>query len=106
MTKTINVEAVEISGVPALDPIQVFWSDLEPGKGSVTITCFGAAWTAYFGAMGENTTIRDFFARADTGYLVIKLGITPLLKCRKADYAYLGRIIDAVKASLTEGVPA
>lgn len=99
-TKTINVEAVEISGAPGLDPIQVFWCDLEPGKGSVTVTCFGSAWTAYFGAMGKDR-IREFFSRADTGYLVIKLGIAPLLKCRKAGRTYLGRIIEAIKAVLT-----
>ena len=92
--------AVEISGLIGLDPITVFWLDLGAGQGSVTITCWGCAWTAWFGAMGENRTIRQFFADAPTDYLVTKLGITPLLRSRRADYAYLGRIVKAIKAAL------
>ena len=59
--------------------------------------------TGYFGGMG-NRTIREFFKEADTSYLVSKLGITPQLKARKTDHAYLGRIIDAIKASAEAGL--
>lgn len=97
----IAVEAVEIDPGPGLDRLHVFWHDAEPGKGSVTITCFGCAWTAYWGAM-SNRSIRQFFQEADTGYLVTKLGITPLLKQRNADHAYLARIVDAIKAELAK----
>lgn len=38
-----------------LDTITVFWRNWEPGKGEVTIYCYGSAWTAYFGAMAGNT---------------------------------------------------
>lgn len=93
------VDMTEIVGAPGLDPIHVYWHDFEPSKGSVTITCYGSAWTAYFGAMGGDT-IRQFFARADVGYLVTKLGITPLLKQRKTDHAYLGRIVSAIKDAI------
>lgn len=99
----INVEAVEIPEGGGLDTIQVFWSDVAPGKGHVTITCYGCAWTAYWGGMGGRT-IRQFFADADTHYLITKLGITPLLKQRKADHAYLGRIIKAIQGALSRGV--
>ena len=99
---TIATEAVMITDVNGLDPIHVFWVDGEPGRGYVTIICFGAAWTAYFGAMGGNT-IRQFFARADTDYLVGKMGVGPHLKQSKRNDAYLAKIIDAVKAYLAVG---
>jgi hypothetical protein len=38
----------------------------------------------------------------DTGYLVTKLGITPLLKVRKRDHVYLSRIVDRIKDWLKE----
>lgn len=95
----VNVEAVEIRGAKALDPIIVFWCDTAPSSGYVVITCYGCAWTCYFGSMGGRT-IREFFADADVSYLVTKMGITPLLKERKADLAYLGRIVQAVKESI------
>jgi hypothetical protein len=95
----IRADAFRIISAPALDPIQVFWVDSGPSAGSVTITCYGSAWTAYFGAMGGRT-IREFFADADTGYLTTKLGITPQLKQGKRHDAYLGRIIDAIKEVL------
>ena len=71
----IAVEAYQITDVPpSLDDISVFWQDIGPSRGSVTIICYGAAWTCYFGGMG-NRTIREFFKEADTSYLVSKLGI-------------------------------
>lgn len=82
-----------------LDQITVFWLDFGNFKGSVTIICYGCAWTAYFGGMPAES-IREFFQAADTGYLCSKLGITPLLKQRAKDLAYLGRIIEVVKLEL------
>jgi hypothetical protein len=94
-----SLEVLDVPSSSGMDSITVFWRNYQPGKGSVTITCYGSAWTAYFGAM-SGQTIQQFFASADTGYLVNKLGITPELKQRKRDHEYLGRIIDAVKAAM------
>jgi hypothetical protein len=94
----LTVMAWRISGAQGLNTIDVFWWDGSIGVGTVTITCFDRAWSAYFGAMGK--TIRQFFAEADTDYLTTKLGLTTLLKCRKRDLAYLAKIIDAIKAEL------
>lgn len=96
---TVPVECWKIAEGNGLDEIHVFWMDVAPGKGYVTIICYGDAWTAYFGGMG-NGTIREFFASCDTVYMVTKMGITMDLKQRKRDHAYLGRIIDAVKGAL------
>ena len=93
-----EVESLEISGIQGLDPIQVFWSDVSDGVGSVTITCYGSAWTAYWGAMGHRT-VKQFFHDADTGYLVTKLGYAPTLKERKRDLEYLARIVTAIKTA-------
>lgn len=80
---------------PGLDPIHVFWLDVALGAGYVTIICFGQAWTAYFGAM-SGKTIREFFASCDVDYIVTAL------KQGKREHAYLGRIIEAVRAALRE----
>lgn len=93
----------EIPSAAGIDPIDVFWKDIGPSQGSVTITCYGCAWTAYFGAMNERT-IQEFFMQADTDYLVIKLGITPLLKGRKRDHIYLSRIVEHIKAWITKSL--
>lgn len=95
-------EGVEVSIVPPaadLDEVVVYWRNLSLGKGHVTVTCWGNAWTGYFGGMGERT-IQQFVAGADTSYLVNKLGITPHLKQTKRDHAYLARVINAVKKTL------
>jgi hypothetical protein len=100
MTRTPQqAEAYVVTNVSGLDPIVVFWCNTSAGAGSVTITCYGCAWTAWFGAMGDRT-IQQFFSDAGSDYLETKLGITPLLKQRKADLSYLRKIIEAVKESL------
>ncbi len=98
--KPIKVEAYEIPASGSLDAIHVFWYNIAPGIGHATITCWGLAWTCYFGAMGTDT-IQGFFVEAGTDYLINKLG--PARQPKK-DSAYLGRIIDAVKTALARGV--
>ncbi len=97
--KPFTVEAIQIHGAPALDPIEVFWRNYEPGIGSVTITCYGAAWTAYFGGM-SGQTIQQFFGAASADYLVNKLINRQWHKCTKAHEGYIGRIVKAVKDHL------
>ncbi len=96
-----KVEVIEIPEAAGLDAIQVYWYDIGPEKGHVTITCWGSAWTSYFGAMGGRT-ISQFFAACDRDYLETKLGITSHLKQGKAGRAYLGRIIAAIHAALAK----
>lgn len=57
----------------SLDPLTVFWSDFNPGRGQITVTCYGQAWTAYFGGMGSDRTIRQFVAECSPEYLAGKL---------------------------------
>lgn len=97
----ISVDAIYLTEVPGLDPIHVFWQNLEPGQGYCTILCYGYAWTVYFGAM-NGKTIQEFFAEASTEYLIGKMGNTQQLKGTKRDNDYLERIIGAVKKYLTD----
>jgi hypothetical protein len=97
--KPLNVSAFEIPEQDALDSICVYFTDYELGKGHITITCFGNAWTSYFGAMGEKT-IREFVSEAGWDYLVNKLGSSQVLKQNKHAESYLTRIVKAVKAEL------
>lgn len=88
-----------------LDAIHVYWRDIGPAQGSVVIECWGCAWACYWGGMPAST-VREFFARADVHYLVTKLGITPLLKCRKRDNEYLARIVTAIRQHILPEVAA
>ena len=94
-----GVSAIEIVGAKGLDPIIVYFFDVSPRIGHVTITCYGSAWTSYFGAMGSRT-ISQFVHDADVDYLVNKLTGGPILKGRKKDIQYLEKIVRAVKAVL------
>lgn len=98
--KGTNVETMQIDGAPKLDRIHVFWLNVQPGVGYVTIICYGSAWTAYFGAMSE-MSIQQFFARADPDYLVTNMH-APTLKEGKRHEDYLLRIVLAVKDALRQ----
>ena len=99
--KDSTVTLLEIPEQAGLDSIRVYWHNVELGKGYVTLTCWGCAWNSFFGGMGSNT-IEQFFAKADTSYLVNKLGNTKWLKGTKRHDVYLARLIDAVKNAITE----
>lgn len=90
---------LEIPSSGALDAITVFWENISDGKGSVVITCWGSAWTCYWGGMGTES-IQEFFRTRSTSYLAEKLGNTQWLKQTKAHEKYLSRIIDAIKSAL------
>jgi hypothetical protein len=95
-------EKVDLTIVPhsdGLDEVVAYWRNFEPGKGSVVLTCWGSAWTCYFGGM-MGQTIQQFFAGCGADYLVNKLGCTQHLKQSKRNDAYLARIIKAVQATL------
>jgi hypothetical protein len=93
--KTITM--LVLTGMNRLDPIRVMTEDYEPGKGRITITCYGRAWTAYWGGM-SGKTVSQFFTSCDACYLLGNLSNG--LKNTKAEDAYLIRIIEAVQAGL------
>lgn len=93
------VDLVVIPHSADLEEVRVYFEDVGIGKGYVTITCWGCAWSQYFGGMGDDT-IRHFFEHSGTYYLADKMGCREHFKQRKADFVHLRKIIDAVKAHL------
>jgi len=75
-----------------------YWEDFGDGKGRVTITCYGEAWTAYWPAMG--TMIREFFLCADDDYLANRLQGAQFQKHTQGHLSYLKRIVRAIKDQL------
>jgi hypothetical protein len=100
-----SVTVLEIPEQPGLDRINVYWHNVRPSQGYVTITCWGCAWTSWFGAMGDNT-IETFFLHCGPDYLVNKLGITQWLKTTKQHEKYLERLIIAVQTALRAATPS
>jgi hypothetical protein len=80
-----------------IDPIEVYFRDEEPGQGSITITCYGEAWTAWWGAIGGRT-IDEFVAQCDADYLLGKL--TPPRHTTKRQNDHLRKIIERVLSVL------
>lgn len=91
-----------ILGAPALDPIMVTLIDFEQGKGQITIACQGDAFTASWGGMGDST-IRSFFCTCGIDYLMNNFKGRLHTKLKKAELAYMERIILATQTALREG---
>lgn len=64
-----KVQSLEITEVERLDPIRVMAENYEPGRGRITITCYGKAWTSFWPAMGGDT-VQQFFIRVSNDYLI------------------------------------
>lgn len=64
-----NVLSVTITGAERLDPIRVMIENYEPGKGRITVTCYGKAWTGAWFAMGGDT-VQEFIQRVSNDYLI------------------------------------
>jgi hypothetical protein len=69
--ETTTIEKLMITNINDLDPVAVYLEDQGEGKGKITITCYGKAWTAFWGSMGCN--VREFIISCDNGYLLRKL---------------------------------
>jgi hypothetical protein len=101
MIKQLTVDAMEISGVQALDPVYVYWEDFGEGRGRATITCYGEAWTGYWGAMAGKT-IKEFFLYADIDYIVTRIQGAQFQKRTPGHMTCLKRIVRAVKEAIKE----
>jgi hypothetical protein len=83
-----------LTELESLDPVFVTLEDPAPGKGKITIECYGKAWTAYFGAIGDQA-IHSFINSCDTGYLANKLSdISPRVTDFDAISEKLGFCVD------------
>lgn len=65
----IDVLAFTVTGAERLDPVRVMIENMEPGKGLLTITCFGKSWNGSWGSMGDDT-VQEFVKRVSNDYLI------------------------------------
>ncbi|HEJ0157914.1 TPA: hypothetical protein SLO89_004301 [Klebsiella pneumoniae] len=65
----IDVLSFMLTDLERLDPVRVMIENYEPGKGRVTITCYGKAWTAAWFAMGGDD-VQTFIKRVSNDYLI------------------------------------
>ncbi len=95
---TETVKVFTIFDAPKLDPITVVLQDLGPGHGRLIVECWGSAWSAYWGGMG-NLTLAEFVTDSHPEYIATKLESTTHRQT-KANSAYLMRITEAVHSAL------
>jgi hypothetical protein len=81
-----------------LDAITVLMQDAAPKCGRLIVECYGSAWSAYWGAMGDRT-IAEFLRDCDPEYVAGKLYPSNARR-NKSDEAYLVRIVEAVMSAL------
>jgi hypothetical protein len=67
-----NTTTYKLTCLDRLDPVTVYTENYEPGKGKITIECYGQTWSSYWGAMSGDT-VEEFFCRCDEHYLANKL---------------------------------
>ena len=67
-----QVTMLKLTDLDSLDPVSVLLEDFGPSRGKITITCFGKAWTAYWGGIGDQT-ISEFFISCDEHYIAKNL---------------------------------
>ena len=63
---------LRLSELDCLDPITVFLENYEPGRGKITIECFGKSWSSAWPAMGRRS-VEAFFVHCNNGYLASNL---------------------------------
>lgn len=86
-----------------LDPIALFIDDFEPGRGRLTVECYGCAWSCFWGAMGRGSSVLRFLASCDADYVANCLirGRRQFISSKqheRREFAYLKRICEAVVA--------
>ena len=67
-----KITKLKLTDIKRLDPVSVFVDDIEPGKGKITIECYGKSWSSYWGGMSGGT-ISSFFLSADSDYLANRM---------------------------------
>lgn len=109
MIESMRIEAkpgdvFTIYGAPGLDPITVVTQDIAFGHGRIIVECYGAAWSAYWGAISAPRAmpnVREFVASISADYLVDKLWPTTQRRTKRCEQ-YLHRIAEAVIEALKQ----
>ncbi len=92
-----QVREIRIAARNNLDPISVFVQDQAAGRGRIVVTCYGNAWQAFWGAMGDRTVV-EFVAKCDADYVAGNMISGRQTRMTKAERAYTERIAAEVIA--------
>lgn len=95
----VKTEALRIFDADGFDPILVVFQDFGNGRGHLLIECYGWAWAAYWGAMGDTTTVRDFVDQCGVDYVVNRL-TNNQRRVTAVESKRLDGIVHAVKAAI------
>ena len=68
----LQTETYVLTALDKLDPITVYVTNYDLGKGKIVIECSCDAWAFYWGSMGERT-LQEFVLKAENDYLLGKL---------------------------------
>ena len=94
-------EAKMPPGKGSLDPVTVILRDFG-GEGQIIVECYGAAWSHWFGAIGDST-LRKFISGCDEYYLSTKLTSSTVRSVKKSEESYVAHIARAVIDALKGG---
>lgn len=92
-----QVREIRIPARNNLDHISVFVQDQAAGRGRIVVTCYGNAWQAFWGAMGDRT-VMEFVAQCDADYVAGNMISGRQTRMTKAERAYTERIAAEVIA--------
>jgi hypothetical protein len=67
-----QVTKLSLTELDRLDPVTVIVEDFSEGKGQITISCYGKAWTSYWGGIGKRS-VSEFFCSCDEHYIAKNL---------------------------------
>ncbi len=84
-----QIDRILLTDLKGLDPIAIILIDHSQGQGSIIITCYGKAWTAFWGGMGP-LKVADFVLSCDEYYLAKNLSSD---SANEIDYDKIGRDI-------------
>ncbi len=99
LKRDADLTRINIAAQMGLDPITVFTEDFAPGKGRLTLVCYGQAWCCQWNAMSDRA-MRQFIIDCDPEY--ISGGLLQYRTHNKKDKAYLLRIVTAVRNHMKE----
>jgi len=87
---------MQITEAERLDLINVYFEDVEPGKGRIIIECYGEVWCSWWGAM-SGRSVMEFVSDCNCDYIIGKM-ISK--RPGSIEYKYLMRILTAVKEAI------
>ena len=82
--------------IPGLDPVTMYFQNLEGRSGRITLICYDMALTAYYSSPGSDG-IKAFFMECGADYLSGNFGSGRQYKQDKQSQAYLLRVIKAAQ---------